>query len=261
MLISEAIPRAYREAAITRIGATLTADEIAEGLQRVNDFLASLFGEEIGEKLMDYPFPPNVRNTPYAADPIALPYPQNLSAYSQPFEPLLSTSSLPATLPQNSRILWRGTSAQTLYMPEQPSDGARIGFADVGSTATLTLNGNGRSIAGSLSVDLTNATVPTEWFYRADLGRWIVLTDLLVETDESPLPAAFDGLVVSGTAIRLTALDEIQVRDGTKFIYERLLKRAKARYTQHNSTTFGGENLRQSFIGFNQDQNSGNPFR
>lgn len=249
MLISDAIARAYREAAIKRIGSTLTADETAEGLIRVNDFLFSLFSAEIGENLLDFPFPPNIRNTPYPADTLALQYPQNLSAFDQPLIPVTSTTADTTTLPQNVRILWRGTSAATIYMPEQPSDGARVAFADVGSTATLTLNGNGRKIAGSTTVSLTNATSPIEWFYRADLGSWIVLAQLAT-SDSSPLPAVYDALIVSGTAIRLTALDNIEPTKGTLFIYDRLLKKAKAQYKQHTNTTYGGQNLRPSYQGY-----------
>lgn len=253
MLISDAIARAYREAAIKRIGSTLTADETAEGLIRVNDFLFSLFSDEIGENLVDFPFPPNIRNTPYPADTMAQQYPQNLSAFDQPFTPVMSTTSDPTTCPQNVRILWRGTSASTIYLPEQPSDGARFAFADVGSTATLTINANGRKIDNGTSigttVTATNATDPSEWFYRADLGTWIVLKQLAT-TDSSPLPAKYDSLVVSGAAIRLTALDNIEPTKGTMFIYDRLLKNAKAQYKQHTNTTYGGQNLRPSYQGY-----------
>ncbi len=243
MLAQQAIARAYREAAIKPIGTVPTVEEYTEGLERLNGFLDSLFGAEISEQLSDIQVPRNLRATTNAADPIALSYPDNLTAFNQPGEPASQANDTgQVTIPPNSRIVWGGTTATTIYLPEYPQDGARLALASVGATATLTLNANGRLIEGATTRAIPTTTTTGEWFYRADTANWVAIAPLEL-TSESPLPATFDRLLVTGTAIALTALDEIKVSSGTMFTYERLLKLCKQRYAQNANTTYGGQNL------------------
>jgi hypothetical protein len=249
MLASDAVSYAYREAAIKRIGSTLTADELAEGLRRLNGFLFSLFSAEIGEKLVDVQVPQNQRATTQSANAYNIAYPANIDRFSEMGSPGFAAEPNVFNLPGNSRIIWKGTAPTTVYLPEYPNDGARVAFADVGSTATLTIHANGRKIENAASITVATASAPAEWFYRADLGDWISLSPL-VAADTTPLPQEFDDLLVSGTAIRLTALDQIKPTDGTMFIYDRLLKRCKQRYAQHVNTSAGGEFLVPSVQSF-----------
>jgi hypothetical protein len=243
MLAQAAVERAYREAAIKRIGATYTADELAEGLDRLNGFLFSLFGGEISEVLFDWQVPNVQRSTTNPADPIVFSYPQNLSTFDQPGGPGGDvTEQGQITIPANTRVVWRGSTATTVYLPEYPGDGARVGLADVGSSATLTLDANGRQIEGAATKVITSPAAAAEWFYRADLGEWIPITELAL-TDSLPLPAGFDRLIICGTAIALTGLDQIEPTTGTMITYNRLLKLCKQRYTQRANTTYGGQNL------------------
>jgi hypothetical protein len=166
-----------------------------------------------------------------------------LTTFDQPGQPASQANDTgQVTIPANSRIVWGGTTATTIYLPEYPQDGARLALASVGATATLTLNANGRLIEGATTKTISTSTTSGEWFYRADLGQWIALAPLELSS-ESPLPATFDRLLVTGTAIALTALDEIKVSSGTMFTYERLLKLCKQRYAQVANTTYGGQNL------------------
>lgn len=242
MLASEAVTRAYREAAITPIGATLSADQLTEGLARLNGFLFSLIGGDAGEELADVQVPQNQRATAESANPINNAYPANVDNFHQPYTPGFSAEPAVYNLAPNSRIVWRGTTATTVYLPEFPSDGARVAFTDSGSTASLTINGNGRKIEGAATKVIASASASAQWFYRGDLSNWIVLAPL-ISTDASPLPFEFDDLLVSGTAMRLTALDELKISEGTMMIYNRLMKRIKSRYKQATVTTGGGENL------------------
>lgn len=246
MLAQQAVARAYREAAIKPIGTVPTVEEYTEGLERLNGFLDSLFGAEISEELSDFQVPAVLRTADFASDLVALPYPQNLSSFDQPGAPG-SEVSYPGqiTIPANTRIVWRGASATTVYLPEYPADGARVALADVGSSATLTLNGNGRLIEGAATKVIPSPATAAEWFYRADLGNWVAIAPLELSS-ESPLPATFDRLLVTGTAIALTALDEINVTSGTMFTYNRLLKLCKQRYKQRANTSYGGQNLPQA---------------
>lgn len=242
MLVSDAISQAYREAAIKPLGATPTFEELSEGLARLNGFLGSLFGAEIGEVLAEWQVPTNQRAAPHAANTVSLPFPNNLSGFDQTLSPMPGTVDNSAYPPMNSRLLWRTTSPATVWFPEYPSDGARMALVDTGASNPITLNGNGRLIEGSPSLVVAIGGEPREWFYRSDLGSWTALRELTF-TDNLPLPATFDRLIICGTAISLTALDEINPTSGTMFMYERLLKRCKERYRQRGTTSYGGQNL------------------
>lgn len=242
MLVQQAIDRAYREAAIKRIGDTPTIDEYNEGLDRLNGFLDSLFGAEIGQLLTDVQIPLRQRT---ANDPNAnfnQGYPSNLTGLDQPIGAVEDTSVDQYVLNNNSRVLNRITTATTAYFPQYPNDGARIAIVNTGASATLTLNGNGRRINGVDMQDFLTTSPNVMYFYRADLGEWKPIAELAL-TDELPLPNEFRRLIIAGTAISLTGLDEIQPTAGTMFMYERLLKRAKERYYQRTSVTSGGQYL------------------
>lgn len=244
---SRLIERAYREAAIKALNSGgLSQAEYDEGLDRLNGFLASMFSAEIGQELHDWQFPATLRTAPLNANNLPLPFPQNLSIVNQtetPMEQADPTRS--AYPPPNCRVLWGGTAPATLYLPQYPTDGARMEFVNVGSTATLSVLGNGRLVDGAATLTFAETSDPITLFYRADRGEWRPVAPLALG-DESPLPAEFDDLLVAGTAIRLTALDEISPQSGTMFIYDRLLKRAQQRYRQPGHTAYDSAALRPS---------------
>ncbi len=242
MLAQAAVERAYREAAIKRIGDVPTADEYTEGLDRLNGFLDSLFGAEIGRLLTDVQVPLVQRTADQPDAGFHQPFPLNLSNVDQPIGALETLSVNQFVLPPNTRLLWRGTGATTVFFPSNPEDGARVEVVDTGASATLTLNGNGRRINGQNTLSVAPSTPSATYFYRADLANWIPIAPLTL-TDTLPLPAAFDRLIICGTAISLTALDEIKPTTGTTFMYERLLKRCRERYTQRQAVSPGGQNL------------------
>ena len=246
MLASEAIARAYREAAIKPIGTVPSIDEYTEGLDRINGFLDSLFGAEIGALLTDFQVPTVQRTTVNAMANVNQSFPNNLTEFDQPGNPPESPGPLPQALPPNSRILWRGTTDTTVHFPQYPQDGARMAVVNTGASANLTLDGNGRRIAGANTAVRLPTDANITYFYRADLGEWIAITPLAL-TSPLPLPAEFDRLIICGTAISLTALDEIKPTSGTMFSYERLLRRAKERYYQREQVAQGGQYIVPSY--------------
>lgn len=252
MLAQEVVERAYREAAIKGINSPpITPAELDEGLSRLNGFLASLFGAEIGEKLREWQFPSVLRTAPEAVNPMSLPFPANLSDRQQPLSmgSITQNSYYVATPPPNVRVLYRGDLASQIYFPSNPSDGARMAVVDVGSSGALTLNGNGRLIDGATTITLDPGFSPFSWFYRSDLATWILLAPLTL-TDQTPLPADFDDLLITGTAIRLTGLDEIDATAGTMFIFKRLLALCKQRYNQTVNVAYGAADLVPSNPGY-----------
>lgn len=244
MLAQEAVERAYREAAIKRIGATFTTAELNEGLDRLNGFLDSLFGAEIGELLTDVQVPQIQRATINPHANFNQGFPLNATTLDQPG---MVEDSAPTeyVLANNSRVLWRGTTPTTVYFPQNPNDGSRIAIVPTGPTANLTLNGNGRHILSGNTVVRPPNNAHITYFYRADRGDWLPLGQLAL-TDELPLPAEFNRLIICGTAISLTALDQLEPSTGTMFTYNRLLRRCKERYYQRQAVTPGGQNLPQA---------------
>ena len=242
MLAQAAVERAYREAAIKRIGDVPTADEYTEGLDRLNGFLDSLFGADIGRLLTDVQVPLVQRTANQPNADFHQGFPDNLSNLDQPLTAMETRSIGERVLPSNSRILWRGTSDETVFFPQYPEDGARMAVVNTGATATLTLNGNGRLINAANTVTLAPGFPPVTYFYRADLANWTPLAQLTL-TDTLPLPAEFNRLAICGTAISLTALDEIKPTEGTMFMFNRLMKRCKERYLQRQSVSPGGQYL------------------
>ena len=246
MLAQEAVERAYREAAIKTINSpAFTTAELTEGLARLNGFLASLFGAEIGRLATDVQVPVFQRTATNPNADFHQGFPGNLTNTDQPVGAMEQRAESEYIVPPNSRILWRNPTDLTVFLPQYPTDGAQIEAVNTGGAGTLTLDGNGRLVEGANTLVLAPGFAPKRLFYRADLGNWIPLAPLTL-TSETPLPPEFDDLLVSGTAIRLTGLDEIEPTAGTMFIFNRLMKRCKERYTQRQSVSPGGQYIPNS---------------
>jgi hypothetical protein len=216
----EIIVQAFREGNFTPLGHTSTAEELTEAIPRLSSFVSSLFGVEIGEEYRDWPAP------------TAWPSAQE---QRHPLTPLSSTTTtVPWQYPpQNSRILLTISSTKTLYFPAQPADGARMMLNDIGSVANPTLHGNGRKIEGGLTLTGTPGALDGhEWFYRADLGNWILLERITASGDELPLPQEFDDLFVTGLAIRLATRFGAQLPPAVEAKYAEMLTRVQARYKE-----------------------------
>lgn len=216
---NDIIAQAFREANITPIGRDPTSAELNEALPRLNNFISWLFGSKLGEFAMDWPVPPS-RTAPVAARfPLR---PQN--------------TALPSDVwpypPNNVRLLLSLDTDQTVYLPYRPNPGARLAIADVGGTATLTIDANGRRIEGATTLPVRAADAPREWFYREDLGSWTRVSALAL-TDESPLPAEFDDLLITALAKRLAPRFGQEVLRSTQEIYIETLRKLDQRYAQY----------------------------
>lgn len=256
------ITDAMREINLIPVGATPTANEQVEGLRRLNTLVASVFGEELGEFLADWPVPLPQRTAPIAANYPQLPYPMGLDGnpLGVPFATSLSTQ-FAFYPPCNSRLIYGGVTG-TVYFPEAPNDGARMsvvqgsGAGDSGvDGAVLTLNGNGRTIGGSATTTFTWHTVPTapiHWFYRADKGDWVVVNFNLAISDTFPFPTELDDPWALGLALRLAPRYGKTISPETANAAKRGLMNLKARYRQTAPTVYKSAdipNSAQSFYG------------
>lgn len=219
-LVSEIIVQAFREGNFIAVGESTTAEELAEAVPKLNNFLNSLFGIELGEQFRDW-------YAPSEYDPVVpLRFPLTPTGTGE-------TNAEPwAYPPPNVRLVVVSATAITLYFPAMPNDGARMALVDVGSLADVTLSGNGRKIEGVTSLTAPPAELNgRKWLYRADLGNWVRL-NVLAAGDAVPLPPEFDDLLICGLAIRMAPRFGVTISQTTVECYTDMLARLKKRYKQ-----------------------------
>lgn len=256
-IASSLIQTAYRELNVIPVGGTPSSAQQTEGLLRLNNLIRSVYGYEMGENLKDWLAPSTQRT---AAQPTT--YPQ----FPYACDPMLTLSASAFGVapypPKNSRIVWGGVT-MAVYFPDNPQDGSRMAFVqgtgagDSGVVgAVLTLNGNGRTIAGSATPPtITNPGTPRAWLYRADLGDWKLVADLLIG-DDCQFPSDFDDFFTTALAMRLAPPYNKVVASETLKTGLVALNRLKARYRQAGITVYGAENYPNSF----QSYVSGRPW-
>lgn len=218
---SAIVIQAYREGNLIGLTASPTTEEATEGLTLLNDFIDSLFGYELGEYNFDWPVPPSVTASVNARFPL-LPSFRELPTDVFPFPP------------GNVRVLMTLTADTTISLQQDPDDGARMRFINLDSSSTfsLTIEGNGRLVQSATSVTtLATALDGVELLYRADLGGWQTVIDLVSAT-ESPLPQLYDRLLALGTYIYLAPRHGKELTATQDRSYRRLLKRLKTQYRQ-----------------------------
>jgi hypothetical protein len=198
--LSQIVTDALREGNVIGVGMSPDGAESAEAFRRLQAIIKSLFGYELGEQLetADY---------------------DDVSSYY--------------FVPSNLRLILDVTEAETVVLNPNPRDGARLGIIDQGgnlATVPVTLDANGRKIETQNSIVLNTNGLVRDWFYRADLGTWVRVTEL-EQTDESPFPAEFDDFLITLLAMRLNK--RYGVADGLEAdIMRRMRSLFRARYRQ-----------------------------
>lgn len=213
-LISSLITDAFREGNVLPLGKAPTANQLAEALRLYNQNVKSIYGSDAGEPLNDWPLGIFGVDEPGFTDPRS---PQCIAYPSI-----------------NRRLLVNNTAAMTVYLTPYPQDGARMGIADqYGRLAAVpvTLDANGRIIEGAATKVLNVNGTFQEWFYRADLGQWVKLTDLL-STDQNPFPDEFDAFFYIGLALRINPRYGREMDAQTSLVYKAQRNQFIARYLQ-----------------------------
>lgn len=218
------ITQAFREGNFTAVSETPTVEEVAEALPRLRSLLNTLFGRELGEKYRDWYVPSDLSTM------IPLRYP--LAPASNP---TVSASDAWKYAPANVNLLVKTTEARTVYLPANPSDGARIRVTNIGSSGglSLTLDGNGHLIDAATSLTATLTTLSGNWWlYRADLGSWVKYVDIVDGTTAMPLPVECDDYFVCGLAIRLAPRFQTEMNPETVARFKDMSSYIKQRYKQ-----------------------------
>lgn len=213
-LISSIIADAFRESNILPLGKAPNTNQATEALRLLNALFSAIYGDEAGEGLTDWPLGNYGRESP---------------GYD-----IAYTDQCIDHPTINRRLIAVNTEARTVYLTLRPQDGARMGIADpFGRLATVpvTLDANGRTIESALTLVLNTNGLNREWFYRADLGDWVRLTEK-ADTDEMPFPADFDNFFITLLAIRLNPRYGRVMDDQSAMIYKSERKKFVARYLQ-----------------------------
>lgn len=178
------ITDAFRESNIIPENATPNTQQVTDGLRRLQNLINSAAGFDVGSSLREWPVG-------------AGGYTDSMSGWS----------SAQWAYPQaNVRLVTRLDSAQTIYMPFQPRDGARLAVVDSADnlgTYNLTLDGNGRTVENAATAVLATNGMSRSWMYRADLGDWVRVANLADEDAEMPFPEEFDDYFTIKLAMRV----------------------------------------------------------
>lgn len=212
-LVSDIITQAFRDGNLIGVGTTPGTNEEAEGLKRLQVLILSVLGNEGGENLQAFPVGNNNVTNPAA------------------WVPEVATTDF---LPLNAMVVANLENAQTLYLHPNPQDGSRLGVIDASAnfaTYNLTLNGNGRTVDGATTDVLSTNSQSIQYFYRADLGDWKVITTLAT-TDQMPFPEEFDDLFVIMLAMRLNPRNSQPLSKESAAAMERSRGQFRARYEQ-----------------------------
>ncbi len=213
-LVSQIITDAFRETNLVAAGASETSTLQTEALRLLNRIIAGVMGWEVGESLAQWP----VGTAGYASQDV-------------PPEAIAAVWAYPTP---NVMLACNLAAAQTIYLPVQSSDGARIGVQDLRAnfnTYNLTLDGNGRQIEGAATLVLSTASLNRSWFFRADLGNWTRFTTLIAG-DTFPFPTEFEDWFVMMLALRLSPRMGPALPLETKAAMKRANNAFIARYVQ-----------------------------
>lgn len=213
-LISSLITDAFREGNIIPLAKAPSDNQVTEALRLYNQNILSIYGNDAGENLLDWPLGTYGIDDPNYVDP------RNPYVIQRPGI--------------NRRLLATATSALTVFLTPTPQDGSRMGITDpFGRLAAfpVTLDANGRTIEGGPTVVLNTNGTNRKWFYRADKGAWVKLTALLA-TDENPFPEEFDAFFYIGLAMRLNPRYGREMDAQTATVFKAARNSFIARYLQ-----------------------------
>lgn len=219
-LTSQIITDAYRQSNLLPLGDSPSLAQQNEGLRYLNRIVKSVFGNEAGDA--------------FEVFPIGRKNIQKPSGY-----PWWNT--VPDDdwfVPKNTRVMLNLEEPVSLYLHPDPDDGSRFALIDSAknlATYNCTIEGNGRLIENAFNVVLNTNGEDKEWFYRADLGNWLLYSPLTSNV-EFPFPEEFDDYFVTLLAIRLNPSYGQGLDEQSKYIFDRSLRQLRARYTQNIPT-------------------------
>lgn len=236
-LTSQIITDAYRQSNLLAIGVSPTQDQVDEALRYLNRIVKSVFGNEAGDPLEVFPVGRNNIQRPSG-------YPWwNTVPDNDWF------------VPKNIRVMLNLEEPVSLYLHPEPDDGSRFAVIDASenvSTYNVTIQGNGRLIEGNFNLILNTDGVDKEWFYRADLGNWMLYAPLTMDI-AFPFPEEFDDYFITLLAIRLNPQYGVMLDAQSKLVFDRSGRQLRARYTQNIPTRSELALIRMPKVSYDRD--------
>lgn len=209
------ITDAYRESGIIQKGSQPDADQMQEGLDKLLMIIENVFGQEVGGPYEDIN---------YGDDGV-------VNSYSVDSNRELSIDN--SYVRSSFRLIVNSNSPKTVYLGPNPYEGARFAVIDVGqtfTTAPFTVVADTRRIEGQRQVVLNTDGAVVSWFYRADLGEWVKLSPLDLDS-QSPFPSQFDDYFIIKLAIRLHPRYLVQTTMETANAYREIERKFRTRYS------------------------------
>jgi hypothetical protein len=206
-LVSQLVTDGLRESNLIALGEAGDPAQSEEALRLLGRIVDGVFGNEVGERLQDWTFPP-VNGITYAFDYIP---------------------------PDTRIVMGLNAGARTFNINPYPQNGDRLQLIDAGSnfaTSNVTLIPGPAKFAGSTSnfVASTGGLNRT-WIYRADTANWAQVSPLAAP-DEFPFPEAYDDAFIGLLAARLSPRYQQALSDESRASLDRAIRRLRADYSR-----------------------------
>lgn len=213
-LTSDILLDAYRESNLVALGALPDGAQQIEGMRLLTRLVDSVFGNEVGEKLRDWPIGSSYLYAGWGPE-----YWQYLEG--------------------DIRIIVADGQSHTLTMPPAPENGARIEIIDAGTgfaTYPVTLKREAALIAGQAADYVLNTDgAKVTLFYRSDLADWVVMSPLDYD-GEFPFPPQHDDAFVGMFATRLNPRYQQTLSDESRASLSRATSQLRAAYRRIKPT-------------------------
>lgn len=213
--VSQIIRNAFRENNVVGVNEPVSGEEEAEALTLLNRLVKSVIGTDAGDKLTTiYVGRNNIDSTFYTITNILPEY----KWFS----------------PANSRIICNNTTSIDIHLNPYPNDGERFAIQDAsGNFATypVTVHGNGNLIDAASTSLFNQNNLKKEYFYRADLNEWMLVSEL-ESSSIFPFPEEFEDLFVIHLAMRINPRNGIETSNQSVAALQRMKSLFKSRYRQ-----------------------------
>ncbi len=206
-LTSQLITDGYRESNLIALGADADAAQGEEGLRLLSRLVSSVFGNEVGESLSDWTFPP-----------------VNAVFYCWDYIP-----------PDTRLVIGANAGSRSFNVNPYPENGDRLQLIDAGSgfaTNPVTLIPGPATFAGSSSNFVANTDgFNRTWIYQADAANWVQITPLDPVAD-FPFPEAFDDAFIGLLATRLSPRYQRDLSPESRASLQRSISQLRAAYAR-----------------------------
>ncbi len=207
-LVSTLIVDSLRESMLIELGGDGDAAQGEESLRLLSRLVASVFGNQVGENLTDWTFPPV--------------YPAAVYAWQY--------------IPPDTRlVLGANAGARSFNINPYPENGDRLQLVDAGAnfaSNNVTLIKGPAKFGGSSSNYIANANgFNSTWLYRADIADWALVSPL-DPAGEFPFPEEHDDAFIGMLATRLSPRYRQQMAPESGASLVNAMSQLRARYSR-----------------------------